>query len=284
MVWDVGPTLTPKEKRDRALKEDGVPSQALVPRTRVDITYSDWLCGFANDYENDLGMFCGVSSFMALMVGAVVAAITASTGTLSPAVGYPIVGGCVAWISLCFYVCSLYIGNATEANFLSTIIYELRVGRIKRRDMRRAIRQARALDARGWRPRAFIPHPKGRDDTYDRYLVESHIIKGELALGLRRWHYRDLEHLDEHVFLEEREHPFWQPLDLSHVRWFEDASLSDEGPAAYRGQLEEEARGLQTEAEAQLAASRGAHLALTAREADMAPLATSFNTQALPQI
>jgi hypothetical protein len=95
-------------------------------------------------------------------------------------------------------------------------------------------RAAAKLDrAEGWRPRQDVPHPNGRTDTHDRWLIEVDLADSRedtrrYAVRLRRWTYED---------------SVWHSREASHTRLFDVDDIR--GVGDYRGTLQSVTEELQ---------------------------------------
>jgi len=209
--------LSPEGMRASALQELKTPATCRVPRTWDDIRYTDWLLRFTDECGLSLDIICLPLAITGFIVDAIYL-IGTGTGAL------PIAAAGAVASFLPAYLYFLSHGQLPDSGPVSSFFTAIRIARIRRRDLRRGRRAARRLDARsGWRPREGIPHPKGRTDTFGRYLVEAHATDLGVVLGLRYWC------CDEHRI--------WMPTVLRDARWFDDGTDGTE-LANYQVELE----------------------------------------------
>jgi len=226
--------LTLEKKRNRALEKLESPATTLVPMSEVDIKYSDWLLEPLTMNEDFATLVFGITSMLATIALFTLIPTTLASDGLSSSIGFPIIGVLGAYICAALYGLGLVHGDSLSANPVAALIYDRRIRKVYRRQMKKASRQARQLDAVGWRPRQGIPHPQGRNDIYDRWLVEAHTTDLGVVVGLRHW-----------VCGEQR---IWQPEEIIADRWFEDTPESVALIGEYRAVLQDEIKTLENEA------------------------------------
>lgn len=231
-----------------ALAELCAPPTCRVPRSERDVRRTDWLLRRLAPERH------AWTAALFISMPASIFALLASTfatgaGALGLSVGAALCAALAALVAAEGYALALAHGQLRPGATLGGRLVCGRVERVGRRDLRRAMREARSLDRRGWRPREGIPHPEGRADTHDRWLIEAHAVGRGAVLGIRRWRccrrYRSPGPA-----------PCWQPLGLGAIRWFGSASADLVALAEYRAVLQERARRLEARARAdqQLAA------------------------------
>jgi hypothetical protein len=224
-LWE---KMSPEERKESTCQKVDTPNTVPVPSVGQDVTYSDWLFQITDECDIGIDIACppifticapaAVSCFVfgaPFILGALIAALGLFTG----------------------YIWCLEKGqNVRLAGPISGLVADIRIWRLSKRNLRRAVRKANRLDAKtGWRPREGIPHPKGRNDTYDRWLVEGHSTSEGLMMGLRHW-----------VCSPEG---FWMPQKgLESVSWFEDEPETEIEIGNCRGQLEEKIKILEKRA------------------------------------
>ena len=212
---------SPEGVRASTLKKLEAPSTCRVPAIGREVIYEDWLFRYTDWCDGCVELVFPTlagTSFIVLLIWTLVTALTgASLASL-------IVGGAMAVIfATCTYLTLIGKGQMIHSDEVSYFFAERRMMRISRRNLRRARREARRLDAKnGWRPREGLP--PGREEIYDRYLVEAHATDVGTVLGLRRWHVSE-------------EDGVWLPGDeLTETRWFEQTDGAEIGD--YRAELE----------------------------------------------
>jgi len=156
--------------------------------------------------------------------------------SMSLDVSLPWIGGLSLYLLAGSYYLALASGQAEQGGTLSQRLVIRRILRKHKRELQKGIRQAKLLDeSTGWRPRHGIPHPAGRSDYHDRWLIEAHHTELGVVLGLRHWTYTSTD--------------YWQPQDLNEVIWVKDDAEVAEHIGEHRAHLEKQIRMLESEAQ-----------------------------------
>jgi len=256
-------------ERERTLRQLKTPATCLVPRTRHEVTSADRLLSTIKSHRDGIGAFLVMYFGVAFMVGGTTTGVTAEDGTFASGFALPLVCGLISSLILGYGVFAIGHGQYKNANALARFIANLRVSHLQRRDMRRATREAGRLDSKvGWRPREGIPHPTGRDDTHDRYLVEVHATELGLALVLRRWR------CDGRVT--------WHPAELVTVTWIDGADEVE--LAECRAKLEETIPLLEKQSQDKLTTGRAEQEFLHDQMRPRRELAEHVNGQVIAQL
>jgi hypothetical protein len=239
--------MTPTERsRQRLLTTLHAPSTCLVPRTDYEIPQTDRLLSTLHKHEDFLiGAWCisGILSttgdicFTAATIGGEGPPTPIALGIIAILTGYLWVGS---------YCSLLLFGHNYNSNTFTKWVFNRRVNKIQRRELKRASKQATQLAlASGWRPQEGIPHPSDRDDTHARWLIEAHATEVGIVVGLRQWNYSDTK--------------FWQPQnELEQVMWFDDGDESIDPIGDYRAQLEAQIQSLESQAKLDFASEKAA--------------------------
>jgi len=260
--------MSPEGQRATALAEMRAPATCRVPRTWDDIRYTDWLFRFTDECDISIDIICMPIAITAIIFDIIFVGASLLSGS-GP--GVLLIGaGVAALASIPAYLQAMSKGQMLHAGPVSYFFAALRMRRIHRREMRRATRAAKRLNARnGWRPREGIPHPKGREDIYDRYLVEAHATELGVAIGLRHW--------------KCDEGRVWMPAEeLTEACWFD--GTDGEELANYQAELEGRIPALEKHAQEELTTGRAKQEFVLDQMRPRRELAEHINEQAVARI
>jgi hypothetical protein len=250
MWFGEGERMSPLERtraRDQhlALSKVKALSTCLVPHQTIEIPRTDKLIRLLHKHYDVVLMSCCAVLLVSLTSDMILLAMfLAREGSIAKLI---IAGLVNAFLFTTSYFALLTFAKEQHCNTFTKWVYNCRIRKIQRKELKRASKQASQLALKnGWRPQEGLPHPDGKDDTYDRWLVEAHVTEAGVVLGLRRWHYADTKMYSHHS-LPKR---VWTPMEkLEKIKWFEDEPESVSLIGDYRAVLEAEAKTLEQKAQ-----------------------------------
>jgi hypothetical protein len=162
------------------------------PPTRWEVIASDRFLQAVNVAPEGVRVLFNVGAIVGTVATTITGAVALDgNGTTA------IVAACsVAFTAALYYLSFLSHGNICRERpeTISDLAVAWRISRRLRRAHRRFRAHCRRLDRQqGWRPREGAPHPAGRTDLHDRYVLDSRATATDISVALMRWSYCDDE-------------------------------------------------------------------------------------------